>query len=73
MARTTRSETARRSRTSARTKQRNVMLTEIRSDVLQKFRRERGSREDRIREGSRPIETEECRRVLRRYQGRNIS
>ena len=27
------------------------MLTEIRSDVLQKFRRERGSREDRIREG----------------------
>ena len=41
------------------------MLTEIRSDVLQKFRRERGSREDRIREGSRPIETEECRRVLR--------
>lgn len=47
------------------------MLTEIRSDVLQKFRRERGSREDRIREGSRPIETEECRRVLRRYQGRN--
>ena len=48
------------------------MLTEIRSDVLQKFRRERGSREDRIREGSRPIETEECRRVLRRYQGRNI-
>ena len=32
------------------------MLTEIRSDVLQKFRRERGSREDRIREGSRPID-----------------
>ena len=49
------------------------MLTEIRSDVLQKFRRERGSREDRIREGSRPIETEEFRRVLRKYQGRNIS
>ena len=37
------------------------MLTEIRSDVLQKFRRERGSREDRIREGSRPIETEYLR------------
>ena len=64
MARTTRSETARRSRTSARTN---------RGMYVQKFRRERGSREDRIREGSRPIETEECRRVLRRYQGRNIS
>ena len=72
MARTTRSETARRSRTSAEQTE-ECMLTEIRSDVLQKFRRERGSREDRIREGSRPIETEECRRVQRRYQGRNIS
>ena len=72
MARTTRSETARRSRTSARTN-RGMYVDGNTVRRLAEVRRERGSREDRIWEGSRPIETEECRRVLRRYQGRNIS
>lgn len=72
MARTTRSETARRSRTSARTS-RGMYVDGNTVRRLAEVPRERGSREDRIREGSRPIETEECRRVLRRYQGRNIS
>lgn len=72
MARTTRSETARRSRTSARTN-RGMYVDGNTVRRLAEVPRERGSREDRIREGSRPIETEECRRVLRRYQGRNIS
>ena len=71
MARTTRSETARRSRTSARTN-RGMYVD---GNTVRRLAEvpERKRREDRIREGSRPIETEECRRVLRRYQGRNIS
>lgn len=72
MARTTRSETARRSRTSARTNRGMYVdgntvrrLAEVPERKRQPGRQNPGS--------SRPIETEECRRVLRRYQGRNIS
>ena len=70
MARTTRSETARRSRTSARTNRGMYVdgntvrrLAEVPERKRQPGRQNPG----------RPIETEECRRVLRRYQGRNIS
>ncbi len=72
MARTTRSETARRSRTSARTN-RGMYVDGNTVRRLAGSSGENDCPEDRIREGSRPIETEECRRVLRRYQGRNIS
>ena len=65
MARTTRSETARRSRTSARTN-RGMYVD---GNTVRRL----AEVPERIREGSRPIETEECRLVLRRYQGRNIS
>ena len=73
MARTTRSETARRSRTSARTNRGMYVdgntvrrLAEVPERKRQPGRQNPGKAAD-------PIETEECRRVLRRYQGRNIS
>ena len=72
MARTTRSETARRSRTSARTNRgMYVDGNTVRRLAEVPERKRQPGRQNR--EGSRPIETEECRRVLRRYQGRNIS
>lgn len=72
MARTTRSETARRSRTSARTNK-GMYVDGNTVRRLAEVPREGGKQGRQNPEGSRPIETEECRRVLRRYQGRNIS
>ena len=71
MARTTRSETARRSRTSARTN-RGMYVD---GNTVRRLAEvpERKRQPGRQNPGSRSIETEECRRVLRRYQGRNIS
>lgn len=72
MARTTRSETARRSRTSARTNRgMYVDGNTVRRLAEVPERKRHGKTESG--KAKRPIETEECRRVLRRYQGRNIS